>query len=477
LNNKEKSAKGILWVLFQRFSQQSLKFVSGIILARLLSPEEFGLMGILNVILAITNLFVESGFSSSLVQKEKIDRYDSNSIFFFNIGIGLGSYFLLWIVAPYIADFYQMPLLIELIRVLALVIIINSFQLIQNAYITRHLNFALGFKSSISGTIIGSIAGISTALNGFGVWSLVLQSLVRVSVHTFVLWYLSTWRPRLIFSLERLKQLFKFGSWVFLEGLFNSIFNNLYTLFIGKQYNAYTLGLYSKSKQINHIPSETIVQAIDNVSFSVLSKYQSEPVKFLNAYRSFLQTTLYIITPLLAFLHLITYPLVELLLTLKWIEMVPILKIFSLVGFLTAVNYIKTRVFLSLGQSRIVFIVGFARNLLRLVNISFYGLSVEQILWGELIIQACVLIVITILQKSKIKYSYTDQTLDIVKFIFSGFLIYITHQSSLYFELYNYYEVLYVVFFGSLMFLAAQYTLNRRLTVDIFKQIKQFLNK
>jgi teichuronic acid exporter len=310
---KEKAVKGVTWTLIERFGIQGMKFILGIILARLLMPKDFGLIGMIMVFFAVAQVFIDSGFGSAYIQKKDVTNDDANTVFFTNLFISIILYGILWLSAPAIARFYEQPQLIDLTRVMGLVVVINAFNVIQIAQLTRAVNFKRKTKVTLMATLISGTSGVTAAYCGLGVWSLVIQNMLNRFLITSGLWLTSKWKPAWKFSKESFKSMFSFGSWVLFSSIIRKIFDNIYILTIGKFFSASQLGFYTKAKQFKQLSSEQLSAAVGIVAFPMFSQMQADKVKLQLAMRKFLQHSLIFITPLLVTLIVVAKPFVILL--------------------------------------------------------------------------------------------------------------------------------------------------------------------
>ena len=276
---RHKTTKALFWSFVEAVGLRGVQFVIGIILARLLLPEQFGLIGMLTVFIAFAQTFFDSGFGSALIQKRNATQTDICSIFYFNIVVGLVTAGLLCLVAPWIAEFYNQPILMPLMRVMSLTIVINSFGLIQNTLLVKHIDFKTQTKVSLIASVSSGIIGVSLAVAGFGVWSLAIRQICSTIFQTLLLWFFNTWRPALIFSFKCLREMFTFGSRVLASGLLNTITENIYLLVIGKVFSMRDLGFFARAKDIEEFPSRTLASMVGRVMFPVFSNIQDEPAR------------------------------------------------------------------------------------------------------------------------------------------------------------------------------------------------------
>ncbi len=248
---KQKAIKGIVWDFFGKGGTQVIQFIIGILIARVLLPEDYGLIGMLMIFLAISQTFINAGFSSALVQKGKsVTQKDYSTIFYFNLIVGLILYSVLFYFAPHIANFYNEPRLILLTRVIGINLIIMSLGMIQNTIYIKKINFKTTAKITLIAILFSSLLGFYMAIKGYGVWSLAAMILSENLLRTILLWYYSSWKPSLVFSMKSFKDLFLFGSNLLVAGLFNRLGNNIYSMVIGKYYSTIDVGYFSQAKKI-----------------------------------------------------------------------------------------------------------------------------------------------------------------------------------------------------------------------------------
>ena len=328
--NDQINRKSVLSNLFWRFSErtaaQGVSFVVSIVLARMLTPEDYGLVGLITVFISIATVFVSSGFGSALIQKENVTQTDYSSVFFFSIVMGVVMYVSLFFTAPVIANFYKEPSLISIIRVLALSLIIGGINSVQQAYVSRTMQFKRFFYSTIIGTAISAIIGIYMAYRGAGVWALVAQTLSNQIIDTCILWFTVKWRPTLEFSMSEMKKMFKYGWKLFFSTLIDTVYNNLYSLVIGKFYSAKDLGYYNRGRNIPNIVITNINGSIQSVMFPAFSNCQGDKIKLKSMVRRSIVTSTYIIMPAMIGLAAVAEPLTVLLLTEKWLPSVPFMQ-------------------------------------------------------------------------------------------------------------------------------------------------------
>ncbi len=369
-NLQQKTVRAISWSFFETVAQRGVQFVVGIVLARLLFPEQFGLIGMLAIFMAVAQSFLDSGFGAALIQKRDATQTDVCSIFYFNIMIGLAAAGLVCLVAPWIAVFYKEPVLTPLMRVLSLTIVINSFGLIQGTLLTKEINFKTQTKVSLIAGVLSGIIGIKLAANGFGVWSLAIQQVTNALFRTICLWIFNPWRPALIFSLTSLRSMFGFGSRLLASDLLNRIFDNIYLLVIGKLFSAADLGFFTRAKTLNDIPSQTSSEMTARVTFPVFSTIQDDPARLKRGLKKALIILMLVNFPMMIGLAVIARPLVLTLLTEKWVACVPYLQLLCVVGLLYPLHLMNLNVLQALGRSDLFLRLEIIKKVMIVINIT-----------------------------------------------------------------------------------------------------------
>ena len=315
---KQKAAKGILWSTVERFSVQGVQFVIMIVMARLLTPYDYGIIGMLAIFIAVAQSLIDSGFSQALIRKQDRTDVDNNTVFYFNIVVSALLYLILYVSAPFVADFYDPPQLCTVMRVVCLGIVFNSFAVVQRALLTIRIDFKTQAKAALTAAAISGIVGIVMAWHGLGVWSLVVQQLLNLGVNTGLLWLLSKWRPRLVYSWLSFHELFAFGSKLLASGLLDTVYRNIYPIVIGKLFSASSLGHYTRAHQFSEFPSSNVTGIIQRVTYPVLCEIQNDDVRLANIYRKFLKLSAFVIFPLMAGLAAVAEPFVNIMLGSQW---------------------------------------------------------------------------------------------------------------------------------------------------------------
>lgn len=382
---KSKTLHGLFWSFFERVGQQGIQFIISIILARLLLPEQFGLIAMLTIFMAIAQSFINSGFGQALIQKKNATHVDECSIFYFNILVGCLAAGLLCLAAPWIAAFYNQPILTPLTRVLSLNLIINSFGLVQITLLTRHIDFKTQLKVSMIATFLSGTIGVTMAFKGFGVWSLVAQSLSTNLFRTILLWLFNNWRPSLIFSLTALRKMFGFGSRLLYSGLLGMVFDNIYHVAIGKLFSVADLGFYSRAKSLQQLPTKNFTSMVNRVLFPAFSTIQDDPARLKHGMHKALSTLALLNFPMMIGFAVVAKPLVLVLVTEKWLPCVPYLRLLCLVGMLYPISAINLNVLVALGRSDLFLRIQVLKPILAVIFIGLtYRWGIQPMIYGQI---------------------------------------------------------------------------------------------
>lgn len=324
---KKKTIKGALWSFFDSFTNQGISFLVGIILARLLLPSDYGMIAMISLFIAISKIFVNSGFRSALVRKQDCTEADLNTAFVFNISVGLFFYLFLFLAAPYISIFFNQPQLTGIIRTQGICVIFASLSLVQSVRYARNIDFKTTMKVSVISNCFSGIVGILLAYGGYGVWAIVYMTLTCEFVSTCLLWLFSPWKPSLFFSKGSFKYLFGYGSKLLCASLIDVLFQNINPIIIGKFFSASSLGYFTKANTFANLPSANLNHVIQKVTFPVLSKMQDNIVTLRTNYRRIIKMTAFIVFPSMIGLAAIAKPLIIVLLTEKWNDTILLLQI------------------------------------------------------------------------------------------------------------------------------------------------------
>lgn len=340
-----------IWRFAERCGAQLVSFVVSIVLARILAPEDYGTIALVTVFTAILQVFVDSGLGTALIQKKDADDLDFSSVFYFNFSICLVLYAVMFIVAPYIAIFYEDMTLTSVIRVLSLTIVISGVKGIQQAYVSRNMLFKRFFFSTIGGTIFSAFLGIGLAFSGCGVWALVAQQLSNTMIDTLILWITVKWKPKKEFSWKRLRTLFSYGWKLLVSSLLDTVYNNLRNLIIGKMYSSADLAYYNQGDKFPKIIVTNINTSIDSVLLPTMSNEQDDRNRIKSMTRRAIKTSIYVMAPLMMGLAFCAESIVELVLTDKWLPCVPFLRLFCITYMFWPVHTANLNAIKAMGRS------------------------------------------------------------------------------------------------------------------------------
>ncbi len=338
---KIKTAKGFFWSFIENFLSQIVTFIVGIVLSRLLSPDLFGMVGMIVIFIAISEIFVNSGFHQSLIRKQNANQEDFSTIFFTNLGIAFVFLIALLGISPSIAQFYGLPILGEILPVFGIVVFIDALALVQKTDLTRKLDFKLLAKISLVSNLVGGSIGIIAAYQGLGVWSLVMKSIFQKLTSTILLWLQNKWRPLLIFNWVLLKEHFRFGNKLLISGIIDTIFANLYYLVIGKYFSMTEVGYYSRADQFQKMPSSNFSSVVSRVSFPVLAALTGNDIELRLTFRKLLQGTMIVSISMMSMLAAFSDTLIEVLIGKAWLPCVIYLKLLCVIGMFYPLHHLN----------------------------------------------------------------------------------------------------------------------------------------
>lgn len=428
---KSKTIHALLWSFLESIGLRAVQFIIGILLARILFPEQFGLIAMLTIFMAVAQSFLDSGFGAALIQKHDITLTDTCSIFYFNIFVGVIAAGMLCLVAPWIAAFYDQPILTPLTRAMSLIIVINSFGLIQTSILTKKIDFKTQTKVSLVANAISGIIGIILALNDFGVWSLVVQQICASLFRTVSLWFLSPWRPAMIFSFDALREMFGFGSRLLLSDLLNRIFDNIYYLVIGKLFSAADLGFFTRARTLEELPSQTLAQLVGRVTFPVFSTIQDDPARLKRGLKKALTLLVLINFPMMIGLAVIARPLILTFYTEKWAESIPYLQLLCIAGLMLPVHVINLYLLMALKRSDLFLRLEIMKKALILINIVIsWRWGISAMIYGMISVSLISNYVNSYYSGVLIKYPFREQLYDMLPYLVPAVLMGITVHTA-----------------------------------------------
>lgn len=417
-NNRSLVLGSFLWRFAERVGAQGVAFIVSVILARLLAPEVYGTIALVTVFTAILNVFVDSGLGSALIQKKDADDLDFSSVFYFNIAICCIIYAILFFASPVIASCYKDSTLIPVIRVLGLTLIISGVKNIQQAYVSRTMQFKRFFFATLGGTIAAAIFGIYLAYKGFGVWALVAQQIINATVDTIILWLTVKWRPKCIFSFSRLKELLSYGWKLLVSALLDTGYKELRQLIIGIMYTSADLAFYNRGRQFPNLVVDNVNTSINSVLFPTMSQMQDDKARLKEMTRKSIKISTYIMAPLMMGMAFCAEPIVRLLLTDKWIDCVPYMRIFCITFMFYPIHTANLNAIKAMGRSDIFLKLENIKKIIGLVillSTMWFGVMAMAY---SLLLSAFVSMIINCWPNRKLlEYKYTEQMKDIIPYI------------------------------------------------------------
>ena len=420
---KNKTVKGVGWSFIDNLSSSGITFLVGLVLARLLTPSEYGIMAILTIFIAVSNSIVDSGFSNALIRKTDAKQVDYNTVFLFNLLVSGLLYVALFFAAPAISVFFKEPLLVEVMRVIGWVLVINALAIIPRTLFVKAVNFKTQTKVSLIASISSGVVGIGMAVAGMGVWSLVGQQLSRQLLNTLFLWIYCKWRPVWEFSLQSFKELFGFGSKLLLSGLLDTVFKEIYSLVIGRCYTSAQLGQYTRANQFNQIFSSNLTTVIQRVSYPVLSSIQDEPERLREAYRKVIKSTMLISFACMLGLAAVAKPLIILLIGEKWLPAVGFLQIICFSGMLYPLHAINLNILQVKGRSDLFLKLEIVKKIIAVGPLILGVLfSIEYMLWGSVCTPFIAYFLNSYYSANLINYPTKEQIKDILPTFIVSFL-------------------------------------------------------
>lgn len=471
-NLRSKTVSGVLWSAVERFSLQGVQFIINIIMARLLLPSDYGMIGMLAVFLQISQTFIDSGFSDALIQKKDRTDKDLSTVFYFNIVLSIVLYLLIFLSAPYIADFYHTPELELVTRIITLNLVIASFSAVHKTILTININFKIQSKISLIAAIISGGIGITMAYRDFGVWSLVIQSILNTFLITILSYCYVGWYPLKCFSKSSFFGLFSFGSKLLISRLIHSVYYNLYAIVIGRRFSPADLGYYTRAEQFAIFPSSNINAIISRVTYPVLSSIQDDDKRLAIAYRKYIRLSSFIIFPLMLGLAAIASPLINLLLTDRWSGIVILLQILCLDWMLDHLCQINLNLLLIKGRSdwalRLEIVKKVIATLILIVSIPF---GIEMMCWGRVLYSIIATYLNTHYTERLIGLSFKSQMKDIFPSLLLAILMSGVVFISIYYIPFDILKVVGGIFIGCLFYLTLSWLMKRSEIHELFTAI------
>jgi len=415
---KKQAFVGVGWNALGRFSTQGVSFILQIILARLLSPSDYGIIAMLGIFLQVAAVFVDSGFGKALVQKQNCEEKDYSTVFFYNLAVALGVYAILFVIAPFVARFYEVDLLTDVMRVASLVVIINALSIVQRAKLEKRIDFKSQSIVHFTSSLLSGLAGIAMAYYGFGVWALCGQSLLNSLFQLLLFYYFVRWKPAFVFSKQSFHEMFSFGSKILVASIISVIYKNLYTIVIGKRFNSKDLGYYSRADQFAIFPSTNIGAIISGVAYPTLSKIQDNDDKLRFAYRKIIRYSTFIIFPLMIGLAAVAAPFILALLGAKWAEAIPYLQILCFALMWDHLSSLNLNLLYVKGRSDLVLKLEIIKKTIAvLILFASIPFGIIVMCWGRVLYDITAFVINTYYTKRLIGLSFWQQLMDFLPYL------------------------------------------------------------
>lgn len=471
---KKKTIHGFKWNAIEQVSVQGIRFVLGIILARLLLPEAYGITGLIAVFMAVSQVFINSGFGNALIQKKDRTDVDFATVFYFNMAVSVVCWIGLSLLRYWIADFFNEPLLIQITPVIGLNLIFNALALVQRTRLTVELDFKTQARASVFATIFSGLFGIYLAYNGYGVWALVFQSISKTFLNSIILWYSERWIPPLVFSKQSFVQLFSFGSKLLISGLLNTIYINVYTLVIGKFFSTTDLGYYNRANQFKNLPSQNITMTLKRVVFPVLSTIQEQEKKLQLTFQKIIKATVFIVTPIMLWLMILARPIIIVTIKEKWEPAVILLQILCLIGIVYPVHSLNLTVLQVKGRSDLFLKLEILKKVITtIVILSTFWISVKAMVIGSVIGSVFALFLNTYYTRKILDYGLIAQIRDFIPTAVLSLIMIISMTSSTLYIQNNLLKILVGTIVALITYLGFAYVFKIESFSDVRDIIKQ----
>lgn len=475
---RKQAISGLVWTFGMQFGNQLIGFIVSMILARILLPAEFGLIGMIAIFIAVGKSLLDAGLSQSLIRSQNSDQEDLSTVFFFNLAASFLIYILIYFSAPLIANFYNQPILINIIRIFCITFIISAFSSVQMARLTKIMDFKTQTLIGLPSTIAGGIVGIIMAYMGYGVWSLVWSSLISAFLGSLQLWIYSKWTPSLVFNIEKFKDHFNYGYKLTLSGLLDTIFNNIYLIIIGKFFSPAQVGFYTRAETMKQLPVTNISTALNKVTFPLFASIQDDDVRLKRVYKQLMQMVVFVIAPVLIFLGVLAEPTFRFLFTEKWLPAVPYFQILCVTGILYPIHAYNLNILKVKGRSDLFLRLEVIKKIIVVVTIAFtIKFGIIALLYGQIFTSLVAFFINTHYTGKFINYTTAQQAKDIIPIILlsalSGGVVFLLDQ---YLKLDNQIDIIRILG-GSLIGLLVYLLLAQTFSFNSLNDLKKILIK
>lgn len=474
-NLRNNVVSSLVWKFLERIGTQGIQFVVSLLLARLLLPSDYGVVSMILVFTAIANVFVQSGFSTSLIQKKGADELDFSSVFYVSLIIATICYIILFFAAPFIAEFYNMPEMTSILRVIALTLFFGAINSVQNAKISRDMKFKKLFFSSLGAILVSGATGIILAFLGYGPWALVWQQLSNSIAITIILWFTSGWRPKLMLSIKRVKSLFSYGSKILCSSLLDTLYRNLYNLVIGKFYSSETLGNYNKGEQFPKLIAVNVDGAISSVMLPAYSKEQDNHEKVKKMVRRSIVTSTLILFPMMVGLAAVAETAVRVLLTDNWLGCVPYMQLLCIVYAVYPINTANLQSIKAMGKSDYYLKLEVIKKVIGIiVLVATIPFGVYIMALGQVVVAILSTFINAFPNRRLLNYQYKEQIKDVLPALLISLVMFAVVFPMNYLNINIYLLLLIQILIGIVVYFGLAYIFKLESLDYLIKMIKDF---
>lgn len=473
---RKTATQGIFWTFLQKFGTQLIGFVISLVLARLLMPEEFGLLAMIYIFTGVASILIDGGLTQSLIRSKNPGQEDYSTVFFFNLIGSVIIYFVIYFGAPLIADFYNQEVLVNIVRVYCLIFIIQAFSTVQRTRLTKLMDFKTQTLVAIPSLIGSGALGIYLAYQGFGVWSLVWMAVFQTLLSTIQFWIYSKWQPSLIFSRRKLKEHFSFGYKMTLSGLLNVVFSNIYNIIIGRYFAAASVGFYTRADTLKQMPVNIISSILDKVTYPLFASIQNDDIRLKRVYKEIMQMVVFVIAPVLVIMGVVAEPLFRFLFTEKWLPAVPYFQILCLAGILYPIHSYNLNILKVKGRSDLFLKLEIVKKVLVIAVVAIsIQFGVMGLVWGQVITSVLAFFINTYYSGKLIDYKALEQILDILPVLVVAFIVGATVWAMDHYlhinELVDFYRLIILGFTGVVLYVSFAYVFKMSALSSIRKII------
>lgn len=468
---------GVLWSIGQELGSKLISFIITIVLARILSPAEFGLIAMLSIFIAIGNSLLDGGLTSSLIRTAVVNQKDCSTVFYFNLLGSIFIYLLLFSAAPLISNFYHQPILTSVVRVYGITLIINAFFGIQQTLLVKEMRFKAMTIIQIPAVVGGGLLGIILAKLGFGVWSLVWMSLLNAFISTLLHWWFSAWRPVIVFDFRSFKKHFNYGYKLTLSGLLDKLYQNIYTIIIGNFYAPAQLGFYARADSTSQLPINIISSAINKVTFPLFVKIADDDEQLVKIYRRVMLQVLFWMTPALVWLCVVAEPLFRLILTEKWLPAVPYFQILCVSGIMYPLSAYNLNILKVKGKSNLFLKLEIIKKIISVIGIvCVFPFGIYGLLYLQLFFSFFSFYINSIYSTRFINYPIGEQVKDVLPTLFVAIIIGLASyflDNELY--LYHHFNDLFRIVTSGLLYFISYFALSFFIKLSAIIDFKQLI--